>query len=145
MTPDTRPLPPDLQSLLDAEMRPSETLLWAGQPTPERWTRPNMLFGRAIGNLLSRAGLMPRLAYCITNQRALIVIIVGNNPLVRTLEPQALMNRTIVEKPDGLSDIMFPDAPKQDVKFAKGVVGFYGIPDVRGVDDLLARTFDPPA
>ena len=113
-----------------------------------------------IGLLLSPLWLSlkaGRTVYAVTNQRVLLWT--GNlwgGPTVRSLSPAQLGDRMRTQAADGSGDLVFPRAATlsayNDYDSAGGFgysrtryrvnqAGFFGIPDVRGVDDLLRQTF----
>ena len=113
-----------------------------------------------VGMLLSPLWLSlkaRRTLYAVTNQR--VILWTGNlwgGVTVRSLSPAQVGDRARTQQADGSGDLMFPRAATvstyQDTDNAGGFgysrtryqvnqVGFLGIPDVRGVDDLLRQTF----
>ena len=85
---------------------------------------------------------MQSILYAITEKRVLIVIgsisYKGNTSQgqITSIAPINLREREIKIRKDGSGDLVFPSAKSKDK------VGFYGIPEVRNVDSLIAQTFE---
>ena len=98
-----------------------------------------------------------RTVYAITNQRVIVWSgRVFGGVTVRSLSPAQLGDRARTEAGDGSGDLMFPRAATistyQDTNNTDGFgysrtrtrvtqFGFFGIPQVKQVDDLLRQTF----
>ncbi len=98
-----------------------------------------------------------RTVYAVTNQR--VVLWTGNlwgGPTVRSLSPAQIGDRMRTQGTDGSGDLVFPRAATLSAsngydntagfgynrtRYQVNQVGFFGIPDVKGVDDLLRQTF----
>ncbi len=132
------------------------------------WAAPFLLFPLfglifvviGFGLLLSPLWLYlgaGRTVYAITNQRVIVWSgRVFGGVTVRSLSPTQLGDRARTEAGDGSGDLMFPRAATistyQDTNNTDGFgysrtrtrvtqFGFYGIPQVKQVDDLLHQTF----
>lgn len=113
-----------------------------------------------VGLLLSPLWLFlkaGRTLYALTNQRVILWTgSLGGGLTVRSLSPAQLGDRARTQQADGSGDLLFPRAAAistyQDTDNMNGFganrtryrvnqVGFYGIPDVKAVDDLIRQTF----
>ncbi|MBV9852524.1 MAG: hypothetical protein JO250_22900 [Armatimonadetes bacterium] len=108
---------------------------------------PFLLIG--LGMLLSPLWLWRkagRTAYAVTDRR---VLILGGGSFgstnIRNVPPPALTDRTRTQFADGSGNLLFPrlTTVRYDSEGDRttNTVGLYGIPDVKGVDDLIRRTF----
>lgn len=88
-----------------------------------------------------------RTAYAVTSRR--VILFEGNvwpGTTVRTVAAAQLADRSRTQNPDGSGDLVFNRLTTvqydSDGDRRTRRVGFYGIPDVHGVDDLIRRTFE---
>lgn len=159
-------LPRELVTLLKAELMQDETVLWASQPLSARWTVQDSVkhvpihkwwyllipgLSKFISSILSKAA--NNILYVVTNQRALLVfgtVSLGSASTpdrISSIPPEKLLGRQITLQSDNSGDLLFPQAQWKPPfingqAFPKGTVGFYGIPDVKDVDELIRRTFE---
>lgn len=91
-----------------------------------------------------------RTAYAVTNRR--VILFEGSlwrGTTVRTVAAGQLADRSRTQNPDGSGDLIFNRLTTvrydSDGDRSTRRVGFYGIPDVHGVDDLIRRTFEERA
>lgn len=94
--------------------------------------------------------------YALTNRRALLLQSGPGATRSQALMPEQLRDRTRIQERNGSGDLLFPHAGtvvlsetwpglggnKNQGRNAAVSVGFYGIPDVRAVDDLIRHTFE---
>ena len=123
-------LPPELVSLLEAELMQDETVLWASQPLSARWrvedfTKHDPIYKRwylfvpgltkFISGILSNTA--NSILYVVTDQRALLVfgtVSIGtvSTPGRVTSIPAAKMSgRKTILQADDSGDLLFPQAP----------------------------------
>ena len=90
--------------------------------------------------------LLRNTVYAITNQR-IIVITVGKTYNVISQTPDQIGQLDRLERPDGWGDIIYGIGRSAQIGTRTVVrrAALAGIPDVRGVEALLVRTFKQPA
>lgn len=168
-------LPAELFNQLQAELLPNETILWASQPLPVRWTPASYVKKQPIYKrwfllipplqkfMTSRmANIAQNLLYVVTNQRVMIISAPVSKESVsmpgrfHSIEPKNLLQREMKVEADNSGDLTFPLAPfvpilingrpfPKETEQTKYKVGFYGIPNVKDVDELIRRTFETKA
>ena len=133
--------------------------------TPFLWVSYMPLFGlvfilAGLGLLLSPLWLFlkaQRILYAVTSQRVLLRNGSGwGGHTVRSLSPDLIGDRVRTQQADGSGDLLFPRAAtltayQEDddtngfvgsrTRYRVNPTGFFGIPEVKGVDDLLRQTF----
>ncbi|MDQ2686321.1 MAG: hypothetical protein M3Y28_00475 [Armatimonadota bacterium] len=94
--------------------------------------------------------------YALTNRRALLLQSGPGATRSQALMPEQFQGRTRIQERNGSGDLLFPHAGtvilnepwpglggnRNQGRNAAVSVGFYGIADVRAVDDLIRRTFE---
>lgn len=140
-----------------------ETVLWASQPLSAQWTVHDRVkhdpiykrwyllipgLSKFISKILSNAA--NSILYVVTNERAILVFgtvsigTVSTPGRVTSIPAEKLLGREITLQADNSGDLLFPQAPFEhpfinSQTSTKQTVGFYGIPNVKDVDELISR------
>ncbi len=83
----------------------------------------------------------------------IVIKVFSKHPYIRSLLPDELEGRVCKVQPDGSGNLIFPHAKRptsvyEDGTFSAGRpprkqrIGFYRVPNVKAVDDLIRQTFE---